>query len=96
MNTQNLENMRVNVDAEVDRLLRSPFSWVKTLLTDDDVLHLKNIANSVVLTRKHILHGGGFVDAIVANNLYLAVMRADNVMIKCLPILAAINEFEVD
>lgn len=92
MNTQQMALMRVNVDAEVDRLLRSPFSWVKTLLTDDDVLHLKNIANSIMLTNLNIVPGGGFVRAIVANDLRAAVNRADNTMLKCIPILVFIND----
>lgn len=96
MNPQDLKNMRVNVAEEVDRLLQSPFSWVKPLLTEDDIKHLKNIAYSVVVDKNGMKNGGSFVQAIVANNLYLATMRADSVMVKCLPILAFINEFEID
>ena len=95
MNPQDLEKLRVNVDAEVDRLLNNRFIWLKSLLTEADLVHLKNIAESIVLTNLNILQGGGFVQAIVSNDLRAAVNRGDSVMIKCIPLLAVINDFEV-
>lgn len=96
MNPQDLEKLRVNVDAEVDRLLNNRFIWLKSLLTETDLVHLKNISESIVLTNLNILQGGGFVQAIVRNDLRAAVNRGDSVMIKCIPLLAVINDFEFD
>ena len=95
MNPQDLEKLRVNVDAEVERLLNNRFIWLKSLLTETDLVHLKNIAESIVLTNLNILQGGGFVQAIVRNDLRAAVNRGDSVMIKCIPLLAIINDFEI-
>lgn len=58
-------------------------------------MHLKKIAESIVLTNLNILQGGGFVQAIVRNDLRAAVNRGDSVMIKCIPLLAIINDFEI-
>lgn len=94
MNPQDLEKLRVNVDAEVERLLNHRFIWLKSLLTETDLVHLKNIAESIVLTNLNILQGGGFVQAIINNDLRAAVNRGDSVMIKCIPLLAVINDFD--
>lgn len=97
MNTQDLEKLRVNVDAEVDRLINTTFFWLKPILTETDLYHLKNIANSIVLSNLDIVQGGGFVQAVRRNDLRDAVNRADSVMIKCLPVLSFINDmyFEI-
>ena len=95
MNPQDLEKLRVNVDAEVERLLNNRFIWLKSLLTETDLVHLKNIAESIVLTNLNILQGGGFVQAIINNDLRASVNRGDSVMIKCIPLLAIINDFEI-
>jgi len=94
MNPQDLEKLRVNVDAEVERLLNHRFIWLKSLLTETDLVHLKNIAESIVLTNLNILQGGGFVQAIINNDLRASVNRGDSVMIKCIPLLAVINDFD--
>lgn len=94
MNPQDLEKLRVNVDAEVDRLLNNRFIWLKSLLTETDLVHLKNISESIVLTNLNILQGGGFVQAIVRNDLRAAVNMADNTMLKCIPILVFINDID--
>jgi len=40
--------------------------------------HIINIVSSVMMTRDNVGYpGGGFVDAVVSNNLYLALSRAD-------------------
>ena len=95
MNPQDLEKLRVNVDAEVERLLNNRFIWLKSLLTETDLVHLKKIAESIVLTNLNILQGGGFVQAIINNDLRASVNRGDSVMIKCIPLLAIINDFEI-
>jgi hypothetical protein len=40
--------------------------------------HISNIIASVMMTRDKVLRGGGFVCAVVDNDLYSAVCRADN------------------
>lgn len=44
--------------------------------------HVINICASVMMTRDSVLQGGGFVQAIIDNNLYEAVNRADDTCIK--------------
>ena len=40
--------------------------------------HIINIISSVMMTRDDVGYpGGGFVEAVVTNNLYLAISRAD-------------------
>lgn len=40
--------------------------------------HIINIISSVMMTRDNVGYpGGGFVEAVVSNNLYLAISRAD-------------------
>lgn len=40
--------------------------------------HTINIVSSVMMTRDNVGYpGGGFVEAVVSNNLYLAISRAD-------------------
>ena len=78
----------------VDRLLNNRFIWLKSLLTETDLVHLKNVSESIVLTNLNILQGGGFVQAIVRNDLRAAVNMADNTMLKCIPILVFINDID--
>ena len=75
--------------------MNNRFIWLKSLLTETDLVHLKNIAESIVLTNLNILQGGGFVQAIINNDLRASVNRGDSVMIKCIPLLAIINDFEI-
>ena len=51
--------------------------------------HVIQIMTSVMLHRDEIRPGGGFVEAVVTNNLRLAVGRADNTCSKYLNVIVA-------
>lgn len=53
-------------------------SFFITPLSDEDEDHIKNLAISVLMTRDKVQMGGGFVSAIVNNDLIGAVSRADS------------------
>lgn len=46
--------------------------------------HVKNVAKSIMLHRDEVMHGGGFVQAIMNNDLESCLYRADDVVIKYL------------
>jgi len=48
--------------------------------------HVINICASVMMTRDNVLQGGSFVQAIIDNNLYEAINRADDTCINYLKI----------
>jgi hypothetical protein len=58
-----------------------------SLLSDDDYQHAVHLAASVMMTRDGVLPGGGFVQAVVDNNLSEAVNRADSVALVSLKAL---------
>jgi hypothetical protein len=45
----------------------------------DDTSHVLNIARSIMMHRDKIMPGGGFVTAVIENNLDGAINRADSV-----------------
>ena len=48
----------------------------------EDMGHLVHLGSSVMLTRDKIMEGGGFVKAVVNNDLYRAYTLADNTAIR--------------
>ena len=70
--------------------------FVKTNLRDEriydeEMKHLCTIAASVMMTRDKYMAGGGFVQAVVDNDLAAAVGRADDTCIKGLRILVLVK-----
>jgi hypothetical protein len=57
----------------------------RTMPAENDKDHIINIGRSVMMTRDNVLIGGGFVQAVNANDLSSAVERADSVCQKNLP-----------
>lgn len=56
--------------------------------------HVANIISSVMMTRDGKgLEGGGFVKAVVANDLFMAVNNADSVCYENLKVIVAANEY---
>ena len=52
--------------------------------------HIINIISSVMMTRDDVGYpGGGFVEAVVTNNLYLAISRADTECYNNLKVIVA-------
>lgn len=60
-------------------------------MSDEDSDHIYNIAASVVMTRDNILSGGGFVKAIINNDLDAAITRADSVCIKAIALFVLVK-----
>lgn len=87
-----IDNLRVKVNERVDKLLTTKFAWLSLNLHGSDIDHLKNIANSIQLTKIYGIQGGSFVQAIIKNDLRAAVNNADSTMIKCIPLLVNIND----
>lgn len=66
-----------------ERAIRFAEEW-----REDVSEHIIDIMVSIMVTRDKVLYpGGGFVQAIVANDLYLSVSRADSECIKHLKLL---------
>lgn len=55
--------------------------------------HIIDIMISVMMTRDNVLQGGGFVEAVVANNLKESISRADTDCIKNLRIITLCCSF---
>jgi hypothetical protein len=72
--------------------------WAAMYKVEDN--HAIDVAASVLMTRDGVLQGGGFAQAIVANNLREAINRADDTCIKYLKFFTAINHncgsFEIE
>ena len=56
-------------------------------LSDEDFMHVVDIAVSILLDAKGIVKGGDFVQAFNDNNLELSIARADSVIRKAIPML---------
>ena len=61
------------------------FSQSKIGLTEEEINHVKSIGVSVLQTRDGGMQGGGFVQAVVANDLSGAYNRADSTNLKVIP-----------
>lgn len=57
-------------------------------ITDD---HVINVGSSILMTRDNVLQGGGFVQAVVNNDLREAIGRADDVCINYLRFFVGIK-----
>ena len=55
--------------------------------------HVIRIIKSVMFHRDGILNGGSFVEAVVNNNLYEAVSRADSTCLKYLNVIVSAKMF---
>ena len=58
---------------------------MKVSLTEEEMNHVKSIGVSVLQTRDGGMQGGGFVQAVVANDLSGAFNRADSTNLKVIP-----------
>ena len=62
-----------------------------SLMSNDDYNHLCHLASSVMMTRDGVLPGGGFVQAVVDNDLEGAIGRGDTVAIRGLKALVMVK-----
>jgi hypothetical protein len=61
-------------------------------VTEGERRHIVDIAASIIMTRDNILQGGGFVEAIIANNLSQAISRADSTCIRALKFFVMVKD----
>lgn len=61
------------------------FSQNKIGLSEEQIDHVKSIGVSILQTRDGGMQGGGFVQAVVANDLSGAFNRADSTNLKVIP-----------
>lgn len=62
--------------------------WAAMYKVDEQ--HAIDVAASILMTRDNVLQGGGFAQAIVANNLREAINRADDTCVKYLKFFSII------
>ena len=62
-----------------------------TGLDESELSHITNLASSVMMTRDKYMMGGGFVQAVVENDLEQSISRADGTAIKGLKTFAAVK-----
>jgi hypothetical protein len=77
-------------DVTHERYLSTARDYAKLWNVEND--HVINIMTSVMLHRDGLRPGGGFVQAVVGNNLSLAVSRADATCITYLKQIVAANQ----
>jgi hypothetical protein len=56
-------------------------------LSGAELLHIADIVASVMMTRDNVMQGGGFVQAIIHNDLKGAFDRADSVIVHAIPLM---------
>ena len=58
---------------------------IRVTLTEEEMSHVIDVGTSVLQTRDGGMQGGGFVQAVVANDLSGAYNRADSTNLKVIP-----------
>lgn len=85
--------MRENYyQAVVDAYKKIPH-FIEIELSKEDLSHVFNIATSILMQRDGLQNGGGFVNAIITNNLDEAIDRADRTCINALKFFSYIKRF---
>jgi hypothetical protein len=64
----------------------------RTSFTDSEINHVTDIVASIFMTKYGYRQGGGFVQAVIENNLSQAFSRADSTIVKALKIIVWANE----
>jgi len=64
----------------------------RTSFTDSEISHVTDIVASIFMTKYGYRQGGGFVQAVIANNLSQAFSRADSTIVRALRIIVWVNE----
>jgi hypothetical protein len=68
------------------------FSQNKIGLSEEQIDHVKSIGVSILQTRDGGMQGGGFVQAVVANDLSGAFNRADSTNLKVIPFYVILKD----
>jgi hypothetical protein len=64
----------------------------RTSFTDSEINHVTAIVASIFMTKYGYRQGGGFVQAVIENNLSQAFSRADSTIVRALKIIVWANE----
>lgn len=75
---------------KLDKMSHLVYEWDS--LMEDEKIHIANVAASVMMTRDKFLQGGGFVTAVIDNNLREALMRADTQISKAVRFMVWVRD----
>jgi len=86
---KDIEAYKRKVEQEFDQWYGTQ---MKVSLTEEEMNHVKSIGVSVLQTRDGGMQGGGFVQAVVANDLSGAYNRADSTNLKVIPFYVILKD----
>jgi hypothetical protein len=85
-------DFRLSAIETVDYFFRN-FTYPATSeFSDSEISHIIDIIASVYMTKHNFRKGGGFVRAVISNNLSQAFSRADSTILKALRVIVYANE----
>lgn len=79
---KDIELYKKRVEKEFDQWYGTQ---IPVTLTEEEMSHVIDVGTSVLQTRDGGMQGGGFVQAVVANDLSGAYNRADSTNLKVIP-----------
>lgn len=93
-NTPNFDeqDFRISAREAVDYYFTGFTYPNRSSFTDSEISHVTDIVASVFMTQYGYRQGGGFVQAVIENNLSGAFSRADSTIVKALKIIVWANE----
>lgn len=93
-NTQNydLQDFRNSATEAVNHYFTGFTYPNKTSFTDSEINHVTDIVASIFMTKYGYRQGGGFVQAVIENNLSQAFSRADSTIVRALKIIVWANQ----
>ena len=86
---KDIEAYKRKVEQEFDQWYGTQ---MKVSLTEEEMNHVKSIGVSILQTRDGGMQGGGFVQAVVANDLSGAYNRADSTNLKVIPFYVILKD----
>jgi hypothetical protein len=93
-NTQNYDeqDFRTSATEAVDYFFKGFNYPNRTDFTPSEINHVTDIVASIFMTKYNYRQGGGFVQAVIENNLSQAFSRADSTIVRALRIIVWANE----
>ena len=86
---KDIELYKKKVEQEFDQWYGNQIS---VTLTEEEMNHVIDVGTSVLQTRDGGMQGGGFVQAVVANDLSGAFNRADSTNLKVIPFYVILKD----
>jgi hypothetical protein len=87
-----MKDLRNSYKETARNYIAQNLNWLGlTNLDESELSHITNLAASVMMTRDNYMMGGGFVQAVVENDLEQAISRADGTAIKGLKTFTVIK-----